>query len=117
MSEREMRCVLAKHSGVLSARVAVLGVISMPGWKIKKYGRRQRSHQLAIAATAFSQRHSKSPKKGAVHRGVAEQRLRRARGQQDLSPHALPSLLGCMAVGKAFCPALHSWKRNVGCLC
>ncbi|PBJ78145.1 tuzin-like [Trypanosoma cruzi cruzi] len=37
MSEREMmRCVLAKHSGVLSARVAVLGVISMPGWKIKK---------------------------------------------------------------------------------
>ncbi|EAN84346.1 tuzin, partial [Trypanosoma cruzi] len=101
MKEKEMRYVLTKYSGVFSACVAVLGVVSVFGWNFKNYKKQQRSYQLAIAASALSQPHSKRPIKDYVHREDEEQRLRQTLRQQDLFHPRILVFAGFYGCGKS----------------
>ncbi|KEG14367.1 tuzin [Trypanosoma grayi] len=101
IKEKEMRYVLTKYSGVFSACVAVLGVMSVFGWNFKNYKKQQRSYQLAIAANTLSQHGSRLALKGNVLREAEEQRVRQTLRQQDLSHPRIVVLVGFYGCGKS----------------
>ncbi|RNF25642.1 tuzin [Trypanosoma conorhini] len=101
MKEKEIRYVLTKYSGVFSACVAVLGVMSVFGWNFKNYKKQQRSYQLSIAANTLSQKHGKQSMTGYVHREEEEERLRQTLRQQDLSHPRILVFAGFFGCGKS----------------
>ncbi|AAZ10930.1 tuzin, putative [Trypanosoma equiperdum] len=101
MKEKELRYVLTKYSGVFSACVAVLGVMSVFGWNFKNYTKQQRSYQLAIAANTLSQRTVRHPIKGTVPREAEEQRVRQILRQQDVTHPRIIVFSGFHGCGKS----------------
>nr|CCC90216.1 unnamed protein product [Trypanosoma congolense IL3000] len=101
MKEKELRYVLTKYSGVFSACVAVLGVMSVFGWNFKNYTKQQRSYQLALAANTLSQRSVRDPIKGTVAREAEEQRVRQILRQQDVSHPRIVVFTGFHGCGKS----------------
>ncbi|PWU88966.1 tuzin [Trypanosoma cruzi] len=68
---------------------------------LKNYKKQQRSYQLAIAASALSQPHSKRPIRDYVHREDEEQRLRQTLRQQDLFHPRILVFAGFYGCGKS----------------
>ncbi|ORC93506.1 tuzin [Trypanosoma theileri] len=99
--EKEIRYVLIKYSGVFSACVAVLGVMSVFGWNFKNYKKQQRSYQLALAANTLSLQGGRHHIKGYVPRETEEQRVRQTLREQDLSHPRVIVFAGFFGSGKS----------------
>jgi hypothetical protein len=115
LKEEEWTYVMTKYSGVLSACVAVLGVMSVFTWNFKNWRKQQRSYQLEIAVAAL-EKSVKRPQGMRVVRAEEEEKLRKVLRRMDLTHPRVVVLVGPEGSGKSNLLKSAASKEKLPCV-